>query len=169
MSRLSSDLLKSAAILASPNRGTEASFRRSISTAYYGWFHFLLDESCRILIGPSLKDQPLRDALSRCFKHHSMLKAFECLLRLAAKPNSIPAYAPFAVSIRTQATDIQIVGAAFKDLYDLRQRADYDLTVRLTRVEALKSIGDAKNAMNAWNRVKKADRGLIRLFAVMPS
>jgi hypothetical protein len=91
-----------------------------------------------------------------------MLKAFECLLKLASNPNSIPAYAPFAVAIRTQIADIQIVGATFKDLYDLRQRADYDLTVTLTRVEALKSIGDAKNGMNAWNRIKKADRGLIR-------
>jgi uncharacterized protein (UPF0332 family) len=145
MSRLSSDLLKQARILASqdPNRPKDASIRRAISTAYYALFHFLLDESTGLLVGTAQSDKSLKHLLSRCFVHGRMATACTTIVGLVNDPKSAsPVYAPFARSIRNQANDLYVVASTFKDLYEHRHRADYDLRESYSRAQALKSIAD---------------------------
>jgi uncharacterized protein (UPF0332 family) len=168
MSRLSSDLLNQAKDLASqdPNRPKDVSIRRAISTAYYSLFHFLLDEASGILVGASQNDKPIRHLLSRCFGHGQMLKACETIVGQATKGAS-PVYAPFAHSIRNQANDLLVVAKTFKDLQEHRHRADYDLSQRYTRAQALKSVSNVEDAMRAWKRIKNVDRSVVQLVAVM--
>jgi uncharacterized protein (UPF0332 family) len=170
MSRLSSDLLKQARSLASqdPNRSKDASVRRAISTAYYALFHFLIDEATRILIGTSLKDKPLRQLLSRCFQHQSMAKACKQIVDLANnRTNPASAYGSFAPSLLKHAKDLQVVAKTFTDRQGHRHLADYDLGTNHSRADALISVREVEEAMRAWNRIKKADRRLVQLMAVM--
>jgi uncharacterized protein (UPF0332 family) len=170
MSRLSADLLKQARSLASqdPKRPKEASIRRAISTAYYALFHFLLDESTGILVGATRNDKPLRHLLSRCFVHGHMASACTKIVGLVTNPKSAsPLYAPFARSMLNQANDLLVVAKTFKDLYEHRHRAGYDLGQRYSRAQALKSISDVEEAMRTWNRIKKGDPHVIQLVAVM--
>jgi uncharacterized protein (UPF0332 family) len=170
MSRLSSDLLKQAKDLASqdPNRPKDASIRRAISTAYYALFHFLLDEATEILVGATQADRALRHLLSRCFVHGRMDNACTKIVGLITQPkSSSPVYAPFAGLIQNHANDLLVVARIFKNLYEHRHRADYDLGQRYTRAQALKSIADVGDAMRAWERIKNADRRVIQLVSVM--
>ncbi len=170
MSRLSTDLLKQAKDLArrDPKRPKDASIRRAISTAYYSFFHFLLDEATGILVGEGPNDEALRHLLSRCFVHGHMASACTKIVGLVTNPKSgSPLYAPFARSMLNQANDLQMVAKTFKDLYEHRHRADYDLGQRYSRAQALKSISDVEEAMRTWNRIKKADPHVTRLVAVM--
>jgi uncharacterized protein (UPF0332 family) len=143
MSRLSSDLLKQARDLAfhERRRPKDASVRRSISTAYYALFHFLLDEASRIVIGRTQKDKPLRDLLCRCFQHRSMKDACKRIYELSA--NSVVAsksvYAPFAKPLATHSKDLQTIAKTFQDLQEHRHRADYDLRKPYTRIQASKA------------------------------
>ena len=171
MSRLSSEFLKQAEILANLDvtRPKEASIRSAISTAYYALFHFLLDEATGILVGTSQNDKPMRHLLSRCFVHARMDTACTKIVALAEQPTNptYPAYAPFARLIPNQAKDLQVVAKTFKELQEHRHRADYDLRARYTRAQALRSIADVEEAMRAWKRIKNSDRSVIQLVSVM--
>jgi uncharacterized protein (UPF0332 family) len=170
MSRLSADLLKQARSLASqdPNRPKEANVRRAISTAYYALFHFLIDESTRILIGTSRKEKPLRHLLSRCFQHSGMKNACKQIFNLAINPTSpAPAYASFAPLLLKHSKDLQVIAKTFTDRQGHRHLADYDLGTNHSRADALISVREVEEAMRAWNRIKKADQRLVQLMAVM--
>lgn len=170
MSRLSSDLLKQARDLAihERRRPKDASVRRSISTAYYALFHFLLDEATRILIGTTEKDKPLRHSLSRCFQHGSMKEACRYISDITASYKAASAaYAPFAKSLVTHSKDLQMVARTFHGLQEHRHRADYDLRTAYTRTDALKSVTDVEQAVKAWHRIKSADPRLAQVVAVM--
>jgi hypothetical protein len=60
-----------------------------------------------------------------------------------------------------------VVARIFKNLYEHRQRADYDLGQHYTRAQALKDIADVADAMRAWERIKSADRRVIQLVSIM--
>jgi uncharacterized protein (UPF0332 family) len=169
MSRLSSDLLKQAKDLASkdPGRPKDASIRKAISTAYYALFHFLLDEASGILVGASRSDKSLRHLLSRCFQHGRMANACEKIVSLTNPKTPPSVYAPFARAIQNQSSDLLVVARTFKDLQEHRHRADYDLSQMYPRAQALRSISDVEEAVRAWNRIKRANRGLVQLVSVM--
>ena len=170
MSRLSDDLLQQAKRLASqdPGRPKDASIRRAISTAYYALFHFLLDEASGMLVGPSPNDKALRHLLSRCFVHSRMATACTKMVYLTNPKNAASSvYAPFSRAIQNQSKDLLVVARTFKELQEHRHRADYDLSQRYPRAQALKSVSDVEDAMRAWERIKNADRHVIQLVSVM--
>jgi uncharacterized protein (UPF0332 family) len=170
MSRLSVDLLKQAKDLArqDPKRPKDASIRRAISTAYYSFFHFLLDEATGLLVGEGPNDEAMRHLLSRCFVHGHMASACTKIIGLVTDPKSASSvYTPFTQSIKSEAKDLLVVAKTFKELQEHRHRADYDLGQRYPRSQALRSVSDVEDAMRAWNRIKMADRRLVQLVAVM--
>jgi uncharacterized protein (UPF0332 family) len=170
MSRLSADLLKQARTLANldARRPKEASIRRAISTAYYAFFHFLLDEATGILVGTGPNDKTMRHLLSRCFGHGRMASACTTIVGLVKNPKSAsPLYDPFRPSIQNQGSDLDVLAKTFIDLQEHRHRADYTLGARYTRAQALKSIADVEGAIRAWNRIKNADPRVLQLVALM--
>lgn len=48
----------------------------------------------------------------------------------------------------------------------LRHTADYDFTVKVTRSEALDACDKAKEAMDAWNKLKVSHPEAVALFAM---
>src|SRR5437773_5383463 len=74
MARIGRDLVAQARMLASrePRRPKQATLRRSVSTAYYGLFHFLIEESTALLFGGGQADAAFRHLAARAFVHGKM-------------------------------------------------------------------------------------------------
>ena len=74
MPSLSSDLISQARMLANLEAGRpkQASVRRSVSTAYYGLFHFLIEESTSLVVGAAHADVKNRQLVGRAFVHAKM-------------------------------------------------------------------------------------------------
>ena len=74
MARLGRDLVVQAGMLArcEPGRPKQATLRRAVSTAYYGLFHFLIEESTALLFGAAQGDIPFRQLAARAFIHTKM-------------------------------------------------------------------------------------------------
>ncbi|HET6386018.1 MAG TPA: hypothetical protein VFJ58_21715 [Armatimonadota bacterium] len=71
------ELLEQARRLANMDRRRpkQANLRRAVSAAYYALFHFLVDQSCRAMIGTQHPKAPYRQVLGRAFNHATMKKA----------------------------------------------------------------------------------------------
>lgn len=52
-------------------------------------------------------------------------------------------------------------------LQDQRHLADYDLSARFTRREALLAVRDAEQAMAAWRRIRKSDEAQVFRVALV--
>jgi uncharacterized protein (UPF0332 family) len=76
-------------------------------------------------------------------------------------------YAPFTASLAPHSNDLRTVAKNFTELQEHRHRADYDLQTVYTRIDAIRMVGLAEDAVAAWNRIKRADRSVAKLFAVM--
>jgi hypothetical protein len=74
---------------------------------------------------------------------------------------------PFWPTLQVAASaDIVTVAATFIDLQELRHAADYDLTRSFIRQDAETAADQAKDAIDAWNRVRAANEPLALLFAL---
>jgi hypothetical protein len=62
--------------------------------------------------------------------------------------------------------DIRTVAATFINLQELRHAADYDLAHTFTRQDADTAADLAKDAIEAWNRVRAANEQLAFLFVL---
>ena len=56
-------------------RPKQANLRRAISSAYYGVFHYLVQEACCVLIGATHAQSPYRYVIGRAFTHTTMKQA----------------------------------------------------------------------------------------------
>src|SRR2546425_3438182 len=86
MPRIGVSLILQARMLAGsdPRRPKQATLRRAISTAYYGIFHFLIEESTQLLLGTAATDAPFRELGARSFEHGKM----KSLCKEFLKPNA---------------------------------------------------------------------------------
>jgi uncharacterized protein (UPF0332 family) len=169
MPRLSLELLQQANRLATnePRRPRSASIRRSISASYYALFHFLIEESTELLLGAGGKQQAFRQLHYRSFQHNEMAnicKEVVDALALPPKKCKLDAFRPL---LSVHSTDLDLIARTFKDLQEHRHRADYDIRKVHTRADALKLAADARAAIDAWRRIKKADRGIVNFLALL--
>src|SRR5580700_2537650 len=141
---IAEDLLTLAGRLASPapEDPQQASFRRSISTAYYALFHLLVQESTRNWSG----SETARVGLERKFEHKTMKDVSNTVLRSSWRGWSVPS--PVAPA------DLQDVAKVFVDLQEARQQADYDnaRTWKSTDVQAI--VTEAETAFANWVKIK---------------
>lgn len=149
MSSLANDLLSLATKLTTlePGRPKQATLRRAISTAYYALFHFLIDEGTkRFLRNP---DKLLRPLMARAFEHGPM-KTVSQQIAIGAK-NQVQRFSSAGVS--QIPADLASVAAAFVDLQKARHDADYNLSVRFSRYQAIGFVNQARQAFVMWARV----------------
>jgi hypothetical protein len=113
---IAQDLLTLAGRLANPalEDPQQASFRRSISTAYYALFHLLVQESTRNWSGSATAQV----GLERKFEHKTMKDVSNSVLRNSWRGWSIPS--PLVPP------ELEAVAEAFVKLQEARQQADYD-------------------------------------------
>lgn len=142
MARIGRDLVAQARMLAGsePRRPKQATLRRAVSTAYYGVFHFLIEESTALLFGTGHGDAAFRQLAARAFIHAKM----KSVCAEFVKPNPLHVnpllrtfWQRFGIA-NSQPT--RLVAQTFIDLQDDRHTADYDLTVSFSRQDALNAI-----------------------------
>lgn len=143
---LAEDLLEQAEHLASwdQRRPRQASLRRAVSTAYYSLFHLLCGEATAALVSGG----EFRALLARAFSHTDLKKACQ-LFANRTVPNHLQGVAGAVVP-----PDLQRVAQAFIKLQLARHEADYNLTTALNRPDALSHIRTAREAFDAWQRVR---------------
>jgi uncharacterized protein (UPF0332 family) len=168
MARIGRDLLALARMLAGsePRRPKQATLRRAVSTAYYGLFHFLIEESTALLCGAGQGDAAFRQLAARAFVHGKMRSV--CAEFVKPNPQQVhallnPFWTRLAIANNPQA---RLIAQTFIDLQDDRHAADYDLSVSFSRPVALSAVTRAEGAVNAWRQLKAANPEACRLYAL---
>lgn len=168
MARIGRELIAQARMLArsEPRRPKQATLRRTVSTAYYGLFHFLIEESTGLLFGIGQADAAFRQLAARAFIHGKMKSA--CTEFVKPNPqHAHPLLQPFWVRLGiAYSQQARLVAQTFIDLQDDRHTADYDLSVSFSRQDALHAVTRAEAAVNAWRQQKAANPDVRRLFAM---
>jgi uncharacterized protein (UPF0332 family) len=168
MARIGGDLVAQARMLAQcdPARPKQAALRRAVSTAYYGLFHFLIEETTTLLFGGAPGDAAYRQFAARAFVHGKMKSACKEFV----KPNVQDVHDllklfwnRLAIANNQQA---RLVAQTFIDLQDERHLADYDLSVSFSRQDALNAVTRAETAIGAWRHLKSTNPPICRVFAM---
>ena len=163
MAAYDQELLASADRLLSRRSGQRgklpsARIRRSISTAYYALFHFLLEEAGLLLIGVRNNLRSRRRIFVRTFTHTGIKVALEKVkganvddsvadfLRPLGGAQGPVAPPPFA----------QRMAAAFFDAQAKRHDADYDLNKALSETDARLLRSRVDRAIVDWRNAKTA-------------
>lgn len=165
MSQFTDDLLDQAddLLVADPRRPKQANLRRAVSSAYYGLFHFLIEETAILVVGASSETRALRQLVGRGFNHTAM-KSASLEMRKATPTDLLK---PFWPQYRVSSSQkLQDVARTFVELQQERHRADYDLSQPFTRDEARALVSQARDAFENWNALKQNDRELARFYAM---
>lgn len=154
---LSADLLEQALVLAEADskRPKQANLRRAVSSAYYAFFHCLVEAACTSIVGTSQKLRTYREVLARAFEHGAMRDACQAFaggtLPKVFKPNTSVGDA-----------NLRKLASTFVDAQANRHRADYDLAQRFRREDVVASVHEIRDAIGLLSQVQ--DRDLLRIF-----
>ena len=149
------DLLKQAFHLLNkePKTPTQASLRRSVSTAYYALFHLLIQDA-----SANWTRLDTRDYLARAFEHKTMKEASTRAENATYDP-SVP---PQVVA------KLRSVSRAFRELQLQRHLADYSNATKWDWTKASSKVNQSKTAFSDWKLIRDeyvAQRYLIALLS----
>jgi hypothetical protein len=149
------DLLKQAFLLVNkePRNPTQASLRRSVSTAYYALFHLLIQEG-----SANWSRLDTRDYLARAFEHRTMKDA-----STRAENATYDAAVPPQVVAK-----LRSVARAFRELQHQRHLADYSNATKWDRIKASAKVNQSKTAFSDWKSIRAeyvAQRYLVSLLS----
>lgn len=131
-------------------RPKQASLRRATSTAYYAVFHLFIDHASRELVS-GYQEEALRLQVARAFNHADI--ADVCRGVAAGHPSQ-----PLRTLLNgAPHAELRRAASAFKDLYQARHEADYDLSRQFRRAEVIESIQRAQDAFQALEALDKKD------------
>ena len=134
------DLLTLAGRLANPARQypKQASLRRSISTAYYALFHFLVRESVKGWNGTDAA----RAGLERRFEHAKM--------KSVSRDVANDKWLGWSTPAPKVPPELRSVARAFVLMQEARHLADYDNAKEWTRIEAREMVAEVHRALENW-------------------
>jgi uncharacterized protein (UPF0332 family) len=149
------DLLKQAFLLLNKEskNPTQASLRRSVSTAYYALFHLLIQEA-----SANWSRADTRNYLARAFEHRTMKQACKWAENATYDPT---------ISSQVVAK-LRSVARAFRELQLQRHLADYSNATKWDRIKASAKVNQAKTAFNDWKSIRNefvAQRYLVSLLS----
>ncbi|MBX9645122.1 MAG: hypothetical protein K2W91_13620 [Novosphingobium sp.] len=137
-----------------------ARIRRSVSTTYYALFHFLLDETGRLVVGATNDVKTRRRLLSRTISHKSVKTALD-----RVKGNIVDqVFAEFfsykgAVGVPPSPRFARNMAKAFSDAQAKRHDADYNLQATLSAHDANLLQRRVRRTIQEWRAAKSlADR-----------
>jgi hypothetical protein len=141
---IAEDLLTLAGRLANPapEDPQQASFRRSVSTAYYALFHLLVQEATQSWNGSS----SARVGLERKFEHKTMKDVSNTVLRSSWRGWSTPS--PLVP------LELQVVARVFVDLQESRLQADYDNARIWKSADVRAKVAEVQNAFANWAKIR---------------
>ncbi|RBP12322.1 hypothetical protein DFR50_114152 [Roseiarcus fermentans] len=133
-------------------RLSRARIRRSVSTAYYALFHFLLDEIGRLLIGTRSGLLERRRILVRTITHKGVKSTLEKVRGNAVDRSVEDFLRPLGGAAGAVQPPAFAKGFAnaFIDAQDKRHEADYDLNEVLSEADARLLVQRAKRCIEAW-------------------
>jgi uncharacterized protein (UPF0332 family) len=120
----------------------QASFRRSVSTAYYSLFHLLINGSAQRWNGSA----EARLGLERAFKHSNMKEISEAVWKGSWKSWGAPQLVVPA--------ELKQLANAFVVLQEARHQADYDNTKLWTSTEVDSRLNQARAAFQNWQNIQ---------------
>jgi uncharacterized protein (UPF0332 family) len=153
---LHADLLDQAKQLAQldPRRPKQANLRRAVSSAYYALFHLLAWEASALYAA----ERGLAARINRTLNHAEMKKA-----SLMIANDKLPKAVQPPGGGYTSPPDLKSVAGIFASLQQARHEADYDLSRAFRRQEALDFVESARQAFEAWERVRRTDDARVYL------
>ncbi len=140
-------------------RPKQASLRRSVSSAYYALFHLLTAGSTK-LFAPNLHPASAV-RLQRWFDHGEMRRV--CV----SFSTTTTSRAISGILQAAPSADLQFVARTFVRLQAARHEADYDLATRWTRSTALDFLQVAKDAFDAWARIRRTHEANVFALALL--
>lgn len=166
----SADLLEQARGLASKERRKpkQASLRRALSTAYYSLFHFIGEESTRLLFGSGPGERKFRDFARRALAHSKVKEVTAEFVKPTPKAilrefwSTSAGFDPLGI---TGDLNLITIEEAFRNLQILRHGADYDFSKNFTRQQAMDACAMAEGGMEAWRNLRVSKPEALRLFA----
>lgn len=139
-------------------RPREVNLRRAVSATYYAMFHFLIDQSCSLMMGTGRQRKYYRHVLARAFDHGRMGKVcghFRGRSLVGGRFESLPGYS--IGSGWPIHGEISSIAEVFVALKDRRHRSDYDLTSRHSRSEVKYLIEIAEDAILGFQQLPYDD------------
>ncbi len=130
-----------------------------MSASYYAVFHLRTSEAAA-LVGPNLTPEASQ-RIQRWFDHAEMKRVCG-MFSVPTVPRQLNAILRAPVS-----QDLQNVAQSFIQLQEARLDADYDLTATWTRLTAQQYAKVAKNAFEAWTRVRKTHEANVYALALL--
>lgn len=115
--------------------GSDAAFRRAISTAYYAAFHKILDTACDRIFLPGLPGRLAR----RNFEHRQIKTAAKNF----SEPGPTNEQRKYGLS-QAPSDELRAFCTHVDDLGDARERADYDPSVSHQLSQALQMVSLAE-------------------------
>ena len=134
---------------------SQASLRRSISTAYYAVFKLLLDDA--MAVAAPAEPSGLQGAVRRAFTHADMIAACR-----AVKKDQPPRFMS-----RPASAELVAVARAFEDLQDARLLADYDVETTTDLEVAAEALLAAETAFAAWAAIRNTPDANVFLLAML--
>lgn len=132
-----------------PLRPKQGNLRRAVSSAYYSMFHFLVDHSCRSLLGSGNERRRYREIMARAFEHDVMVSVCKAFAGTTL-PKAIHDRLPATFTIHR---DLSNLALAFRQSQEKRHLADYDLTQRFSRDDVLALIREADQVIGKFANV----------------
>jgi hypothetical protein len=145
-----------------PRRPQQGNLRGAISRAYYALFHFLIDQSSRLLIGSSGDRERLRMVMARAYGHGERAAAARTV-----RGGVLPATITRMTGPLTVPPVLRELAELFVDLQEQRHLADYDLVVRYSRTEALFFVDGVESIIQLWNTVRTHQAARLFLLALV--
>jgi hypothetical protein len=148
--RLHADLPDQARRLArlDPRRPRQVNLRRAVSSAYYALFHLLASSTSALYAS----EAGLAARIFRTLNHAEMKRA-----SVMIGNGKLPKAVQDPDVSYTVPADLKIVADTFVTLQQVRHQADYDLSRVFRREETVSYIEAARQAFEAWDRVRKTD------------
>jgi uncharacterized protein (UPF0332 family) len=151
-------------------RLSRARVRRSVSTAYYAIFHFLLDEIGQKIIGVHGKLLARRRILERTISHKGLKTALDKVRGKAVDKSVADFLKPVGATSSPLAAPafVRNFANAFVDAQEKRLEADYDLNETLSEEDARVLADRVKNSVAAWRvATSDADRDFKHALCVL--
>ena len=163
MATLDEELLVAAELLIERAAGQKgklprARVRRSISTAYYALFHFILNEATIRIVGNTAADARRRRILARAFPHQGLLNTFNKLKSVNAAADVADLLRPAsAIGPLPVPRFVRDLATAFADAQSKRHDADYDLNASLSEGDARAVVSRIRLAIVGWRAANAQD------------
>jgi hypothetical protein len=126
--------------------------RRSLSTAYYALFHFVLEEATKDLVGTHNDLRRRRRTLGRVFTHSGIKNAFDKISGSSVDLSVAELLRPRRLSSARFAAPsfARELARTFADLQAKRHEADYDLNTPIGAADAHLAITRVIRVVGAW-------------------